>query len=78
VNASRYGLQAGVFTRDIARLMRAWDRLDVGGVMGNEVPSWRVDRMPYGGTKASGVGREGVRFAIDEMTELRLLTLSIE
>jgi len=78
VNASRYGLQAGVFTRDITRLMRAWDRLDVGGVMGNEVPSWRVDRMPYGGTKASGVGREGVRFAIDEMTELRLLTLSIE
>jgi len=78
VNASRYGLQAGVFTRDVTRLMRAWDRLDVGGVMGNEVPTWRVDRMPYGGTKASGVGREGVRFAIDEMTELRLLTLSIE
>ena len=78
VNASRYGLQAGIFTRDISRLMRAWDRLDVGGVMANEVPSWRVDRMPYGGTKASGVGREGVRFAIDEMTELRLLTLSIE
>ena len=78
VNASRYGLQAGVFTRDVAQLMRAWDRLDVGGVMGNEVPAWRVDRMPYGGTKASGVGREGVRFAIEEMTELRLLTLSIE
>ena len=78
VNASRYGLQAGIFTRDIARLMRAWDRLDVGGVMGNEVPTWRVDRMPYGGTKASGVGREGVRFAIEEMTELRLLTLSLE
>jgi len=78
VNASRYGLQAGVFTRDVARLMRAWDRLDVGGVMGNEVPAWRVDRMPYGGTKASGVGREGVHFAIEEMTELRLLTLSIE
>ena len=78
VNASRYGLQAGIFTRDVARLMRAWDRLDVGGVMGNEVPTWRVDRMPYGGTKASGVGREGVRFAIEEMTELRLLTLSIE
>ena len=78
VNASRYGLQAGVFTRDVARLMRAWDRLDVGGVMGNEVPAWRVDRMPYGGTKASGVGREGVHFAIEEMTELRLLTLSLE
>jgi acyl-CoA reductase-like NAD-dependent aldehyde dehydrogenase len=78
VNASRYGLQAGIFTRDVTRLMRAWDGLDVGGVMGNEVPTWRVDRMPYGGTKASGVGREGVRFAIEEMTELRLLTLSIE
>ncbi len=78
VNASRYGLQAGIFTRDVARLMRAWDRLDVGGIMGNEVPAWRVDRMPYGGTKASGVGREGVRYAIEEMTELRLLTLSIE
>lgn len=78
VNASPYGLQAGIFTRDVAQLMRAWDRLDVGGVMGNEVPTWRVDRMPYGGTKASGVGREGVRFAIEEMTELRLLTLPIE
>ncbi len=78
VNASPYGLQAGVFTRDVGRLMRAWDRLDVGGVMGNEVPTWRVDRMPYGGAKASGVGREGVRYAIEEMTELRLLTLLIE
>jgi acyl-CoA reductase-like NAD-dependent aldehyde dehydrogenase len=78
VNASPFGLQAGIFTRDVARLMRAWDRLDVGGVMGNEVPTWRVDRMPYGGAKASGVGREGVRFAIEEMTDLRLLTLHIE
>lgn len=78
VNATPYGLQAGIFTRDVARLMRAWDRLDVGGVMGNEVPTWRVDRMPYGGAKASGVGREGVRYAIEAMTELRLLTLLIE
>jgi acyl-CoA reductase-like NAD-dependent aldehyde dehydrogenase len=78
VNASPYGLQAGVFTRDVARLMRAWDRLDVGGVMGNEVPTWRIDRMPYGGTKASGLGREGVRYAIEEMTEVRLLTLHAE
>lgn len=78
VNASPYGLQAGVFTRDVGKLMRAWDRLDVGGVMGNEIPSWRVDRMPYGGAKASGLGREGVRYAIDEMTELRLLTLHSE
>jgi len=78
VNASPYGLQAGVFTRDVRKLMRAWDRLEVGGVMGNEVPTWRMDRMPYGGTKASGLGREGVRYAIEEMTELRLLTLHSE
>jgi len=78
VNASPYGLQAGVFTRDVAKLMRAWDRLEVGGVMGNEVPTWRIDRMPYGGAKASGLGREGVRYAIEDMTELRLLTLHAE
>ena len=78
VNASPYGLQAGVFTRDVDRLMRAWSRLDVGGVIGNDVPSWRIDRMPYGGAKASGLGREGVRYAIEEMTELRLLTLHTE
>ncbi len=78
VNASPYGLQAGVFTRDVSRLMQAWDRLEVGGVMGNEVPTWRIDRMPYGGAKASGLGREGTRYAIEEMTELRLLTLHTE
>jgi len=78
VNRTPFGLQAGVFTRDVAKLMRAWDRLEVGGVMGNEIPSWRVDRMPYGGAKASGLGREGVRYAIAEMTESRLLTLHTE
>jgi glyceraldehyde-3-phosphate dehydrogenase (NADP+) len=77
-NASPYGLQAGVFSRDVGRLMRAWDRLDVGGVMANEVPTWRMDRMPYGGAKASGQGREGVRYAIEDMTEVRLLTLHAE
>jgi glyceraldehyde-3-phosphate dehydrogenase (NADP+) len=76
LNDSPYGLQAGVFTPDVRKLMRAWDELDVGGVMGNEIPSWRVDRMPYGGAKASGLGREGVRYAIQEMTEPRLLTLA--
>jgi glyceraldehyde-3-phosphate dehydrogenase (NADP+) len=78
LNASPYGLQAGVFTARVATLMRAWHRLDVGAVMGNEIPSWRVDRMPYGGAKASGLGREGVRYAIQEMTEPRLLTLHSE
>jgi len=78
LNATPYGLQAGVFTSDVHRLMQAWDRLDVGGVMGNDIPSFRVDRMPYGGAKASGLGREGVRYAIQEMTELRLLTLPME
>jgi acyl-CoA reductase-like NAD-dependent aldehyde dehydrogenase len=75
VNASEYGLQAGVFTRDIYRAMRAWDRLEVGGVIVGDVPSWRVDNMPYGGVKDSGQGREGIRFAIEDMTEIRLLAI---
>jgi len=74
-NASRFGLQAGVFTRDIHKAHRAWDELDVGGVLINDVPSWRVDHMPYGGNKDSGNTREGIRFTIDEMTELRLFVL---
>jgi len=77
-NRSRFGLQAGVFTRDIHRAMRAWDELEVGGVLINEVPSWRVDHMPYGGVKDSGVGREGVRCAIEELSEPRLLVLRDE
>ncbi|HMP76440.1 MAG TPA: aldehyde dehydrogenase family protein [Kiritimatiellia bacterium] len=75
VNDSRYGLQAGIFTRDIQKAWRAWDVLDVGGVLINEVPSWRVDHMPYGGVKDSGLGREGVRFAMEDMTELRMFVL---
>jgi acyl-CoA reductase-like NAD-dependent aldehyde dehydrogenase len=75
VNNSRYGLQAGVFTRDLYHVQQAWDELKVGGVMINEVPSWRVDHMPYGGTKDSGLGREGIRWAIDSMTEVRLLVI---
>lgn len=75
VNDSVYGLQAGVFTRDLYKAHRAWDRLDVGGVVIGDVPSWRVDHMPYGGVKLSGLGREGVRWAIEDMTELRLLVV---
>ena len=75
VNESRFGLQAGIFTHDIRKAMRAWDVLEVGGVVINDVPSWRVDNMPYGGVKDSGLGREGVRFAIEDMTEIRLLVI---
>jgi acyl-CoA reductase-like NAD-dependent aldehyde dehydrogenase len=75
VNDSVYGLQAGIFTRDLYKAQRAWDVLEVGGVVIGDVPSWRVDHMPYGGVKDSGLGREGVRFAIEDMTEIRLLVL---
>jgi len=75
VNDSRFGLQAGIFTSNLSQAMRAWDELEVGGVVVNEVPSWRSDAMPYGGIKDSGLGREGVRFAMEEMTELRALVL---
>ncbi len=75
VNDSVYGLQAGVFTRDLYRAHRAWDRLEVGAVIVGDVPSWRADHMPYGGVKESGQGREGIRFAMDEMTEIRLFVL---
>jgi acyl-CoA reductase-like NAD-dependent aldehyde dehydrogenase len=74
-NDTRYGLQAGIFTRDLFKAHRAWDRLKVGGVMINEVPSFRVDHMPYGGTKDSGMGREGVRFAMEDMSEIRLMVI---
>ncbi|WP_028292668.1 aldehyde dehydrogenase family protein [Oceanobacter kriegii] len=75
VNNSDFGLQAGIFTRDIYKAQKAWDELDVGGVIIGDVPSWRVDHMPYGGVKDSGVGREGVRYAIEDMTELRMMVL---
>ncbi|MGD8345435.1 MAG: aldehyde dehydrogenase family protein [Desulfobacterales bacterium] len=75
VNDSAYGLQAGVFTHDIGKAMQAWDELVVGGVVINDVPSWRVDNMPYGGVKDSGFGREGIRYAIEDMSELRLLVI---
>ena len=75
VNDSVFGLQAGVFTRDLYKAQQAWDRLEVGGVVIGDVPSWRVDNMPYGGVKDSGLGREGVRFAMEDMTEIRLLVV---
>jgi len=75
VNDSAFGLQAGIFTRDLYKANRAWDTLDVGGVVIGDVPSWRVDNMPYGGVKDSGLGREGVRFAIEDMTEIRLMVI---
>lgn len=75
VNASRFGLQAGIFTRDIYKIQKAWDELEVGGVVIGDVPSWRVDNMPYGGVKDSGLGREGIRFAMEDMTEIRLLVV---
>ena len=75
VNDSKFGLQAGLFTRDLHKVMRAWDVLEVGGVVVNDVSSYRVDNMPYGGVKDSGLGREGVRFAMEDMSETRLLVL---
>ncbi|MFM5915592.1 MAG: aldehyde dehydrogenase family protein [Chakrabartia godavariana] len=74
-NDSKFGLQAGIFTRDIFKVLDAWDELDVGGVVVNDVPSYRVDNMPYGGVKDSGLGREGVRFAMEDMTEIRNLVI---
>jgi len=68
-------LQAGIFTRDIHQVLEAWDRLEVGGVVVNDVSSYRVDNMPYGGVKDSGLGREGIRFAIEDMTEIRNLVI---
>ncbi|HEX8191848.1 MAG TPA: aldehyde dehydrogenase family protein [Allosphingosinicella sp.] len=75
VNDSKFGLQAGLFTRDLFKTLDAWDRLDVGGVVVNDVPSYRVDNMPYGGVKDSGLGREGIRFAMEDMTEIRNLVI---
>jgi glyceraldehyde-3-phosphate dehydrogenase (NADP+) len=71
VNDSRFGLQAGVFTRDLKLALRAFETLEVGGVLINQVPTFRVESMPYGGVKDSGFGREGVRWAMEEMTEVR-------
>jgi acyl-CoA reductase-like NAD-dependent aldehyde dehydrogenase len=76
VNDSVYGLQAGVFTRDLERAMLAHRELEVGGVVVNDVSAFRADQMPYGGSKDSGFGREGLRYAMQEMTEPRIMILS--
>jgi acyl-CoA reductase-like NAD-dependent aldehyde dehydrogenase len=75
VNDSEFGLQGGIFTNNLAHATRAWDEIETGGVIVNDVPSFRVDNMPYGGVKHSGLGREGVRYAIEDMTERRLMVL---
>ncbi len=77
INASEFGLQAGVYTQDLSRAMRAFEVLEVGGVLINQVPTWRVESMPYGGIKESGFGREGVRYAMEEMTELKSLVIRL-
>lgn len=76
VNDSDFGLQVGVFTHDIATAFRAHRDLEVGGVIVGDAPSYRADQMPYGGTKGSGIGREGVRYAMDDLTYDRSLVLT--
>jgi acyl-CoA reductase-like NAD-dependent aldehyde dehydrogenase len=75
-NAGSFGLQVGIFTQNINRVMRAFKEMEVGGVIVNDIPTFRVDQMPYGGVKGSGSGREGPRYAIEEMTELRLMVIN--
>lgn len=78
VNQSKYGLQAGVFTNDLQRAFQAAKKLHVGGVMINDFPTFRVDHMPYGGVKESGTGREGIKYAVEEMTEMKLVSFRLE
>ncbi len=77
INNSAYGLQAGLFTRDAKLIFQAYEELEVGGLMAGDVPTFRIDHMPYGGVKDSGLGREGVRYAIEEMTEPKLLVMNL-
>jgi len=77
VNDSRYGLQAGIFTSDIQAVFQAYEWLEVGGLIVNDVPTYRADAMPYGGTKDSGIGREGVRYAIEEMTQQKVMVFNM-
>jgi glyceraldehyde-3-phosphate dehydrogenase (NADP+) len=68
---------AGIFTNDLKKAFRAYEALDVGGVIINDIPTFRIDHMPYGGVKESGFGREGIKYAIEEMTELKLMALNL-
>ncbi len=77
VDNSVYGLQAGIFTRDISSIFKAYDKIEVGGLIANDIPTFRIDHMPYGGVKNSGVGREGPKYAIEDMTETRLLVMNM-
>ncbi len=77
INNSPYGLQAGIFTRDAKLLFNAYEELEVGGLIAGDVPTFRIDHMPYGGIKDSGLGREGLRYAIEEMTEPKLLVMNL-
>jgi acyl-CoA reductase-like NAD-dependent aldehyde dehydrogenase len=77
INNSNYGLQAGLFTRDVKLLFQAYDELEVGALIAGDIPSFRIDQMPYGGIKDSGLGREGLRYAIEEMTEPKLLVMNL-
>ena len=76
VNDSFFGLQTGVFTNDLGHAWQAFNELEVGGVIVNDIPTYRIDHMPYGGVKDSGLGREGLRWAIEDMTELRIMVLA--
>jgi acyl-CoA reductase-like NAD-dependent aldehyde dehydrogenase len=75
-NHGDYGLQVGIFTQNINRVLRAFTNMEVGGVIVNDIPTFRVDQMPYGGLKGSGLGREGPRYSIEEMTEPRLMVIN--
>ena len=73
--ATRFGLQCGIFTHDLRAIMKAWEGIEVGGLIHDDVPAFRVDLMPYGGVRDSGLGREGPRYAVEELTEPRILVL---
>ena len=77
INSSPYGLQAGIFTRDAKLMFHAFEELEVGGLLAGDVPTFRIDHMPYGGIKDSGIGREGLRYAIEEMTEPKLMVMNL-